>query len=257
MKHRSGKYPDVADNQYKQIASLADELKKLADLRGSGILTNDEFQIQKKILLNSQSAIVKSVLSGEKIAPGPSPVNVKKGESSWYNSKPFNFACIVLIIALLIFTASRLPTGTFKGFSDLHVSSRPSKNDLDFSSEKMVIAFAEAGVKMNTFKPLGYGRMRIPPSKYERKILADGVRRILKDPTSAIFTWDDHIERLPFYCGYVNSKNAFGGYVGNSRVYVLVDKTGKYKILGLVPNPFMRLTVDQVFIEDEAEKRCG
>jgi len=69
----------------------------------------------------------------------------------------------------------------------------------------------------------------------EKEIVADAVRDRLRDPHSAMFKWGpirgetksyDSSEGSTTYCGYVNSRNAFGGFVGDTpyRVFlVFVD----------------------------------
>ena len=67
----------------------------------------------------------------------------------------------------------------------------------------------------------------------EKEIVADAVRDRLRDPNSAMFKWGpiqsetqsfDSGEGSTTYCGYVNSRNAFGGFVGDTpyRVFLVV-----------------------------------
>ena len=48
----------------------------------------------------------------------------------------------------------------------------------------------------------------------------DAVRDKLKDPASAEFSgsfFSDKFNGIPMACGYVNSRNSFGGFTGNQR----------------------------------------
>lgn len=53
-------------------------------------------------------------------------------------------------------------------------------------------------------------------SNKDKSIISDAVREKLSDPDSAKFKWLPVItnELAGSYCGLVNSKNRFGGYVG-------------------------------------------
>ncbi len=70
----------------------------------------------------------------------------------------------------------------------------------------------------------------------EKAIVADVLRDRLRDPASAMFKWgslqgavksyDDSSETCIVYCAYVNSRNAYGGFVGDTpfRMFlVLID----------------------------------
>lgn len=59
----------------------------------------------------------------------------------------------------------------------------------------------------------------------EKEVVSDAIKDRLRDPTSAMFKWGpikgetkptDGNEATTTYCGYVNSRNAFGGYVGDT-----------------------------------------
>jgi len=68
----------------------------------------------------------------------------------------------------------------------------------------------------------------------EKKIVADVLRDRLRDPASAMFKWgplqgavksyDDSSETSIVYCAYVNSRNAYGGFVGDTpfRVFLVL-----------------------------------
>jgi|SRR5437868_3317572 hypothetical protein len=56
-----------------------------------------------------------------------------------------------------------------------------------------------------------------------------GIRAILKDPDSAIFSRVQIADRLKggdptVVCGVVNAKNSFGGYAGARRFYVMLSE---------------------------------
>lgn len=68
----------------------------------------------------------------------------------------------------------------------------------------------------------------------EKAIIVKAVKRDLVDPESARFKWVklapeiNTKDALAWYCGLVNSKNSFGGYVGDAPFAVLVAwKNGK------------------------------
>jgi hypothetical protein len=52
------------------------------------------------------------------------------------------------------------------------------------------------------------------PSKATELLAREAVRRVLKDPASARF--NAALQYPEAVCGFVNSKNAYGGYVGES-----------------------------------------
>ncbi|GEP11122.1 hypothetical protein [Methylobacterium gnaphalii] len=60
-------------------------------------------------------------------------------------------------------------------------------------------------------------------SERERRIIMAYVANQLSDPTSANFT-NVRKGKASGYCGYVNSKNRFGGYVGPKLFYVDIDQ---------------------------------
>lgn len=74
-------------------------------------------------------------------------------------------------------------------------------------------------------------------SKKERTIVETAVKSSLKDPASATFKW---LPLLPSadpaqpYCGLVNAKNSYGGYVGDAPFLVMVVTEGGDKILHAV-----------------------
>lgn len=62
----------------------------------------------------------------------------------------------------------------------------------------------------------------------EKQVIMDVVNSRLKDPYSAKYTWQDY-KGGETYCAWVNSKNSYGGYVGNQVIIMAVkyDKKGK------------------------------
>lgn len=82
------------------------------------------------------------------------------------------------------------------------------------------------------------GPMRVLTSA-EKKAISDVVRGQLKDPNSAMFKWPqiraDRPATAPsFYCAWVNSKNSFGGYVGDKAFGVYISKPEKQLIVTTV-----------------------
>jgi hypothetical protein len=52
------------------------------------------------------------------------------------------------------------------------------------------------------------------------------VSQQLKDPESARFRWNPSVLDENIYCGFVNARNSFGGYVGYRVFFVNYFKTG-------------------------------
>lgn len=86
----------------------------------------------------------------------------------------------------------------------------------------MKVGFALLMYEAALFFPLASSPSRAlaDPSPAQRAItaedkiaVADAVRAKLKDPDSARFRWLPSASGLT-YCGFVNSKNSFGGYTG-------------------------------------------
>lgn len=67
------------------------------------------------------------------------------------------------------------------------------------------------------------GAMARELSTEEKQVIASAVKRVLRDPASASFKWGeikgeeriDSSNASAVYCGYVNSRNAYGGFVGD------------------------------------------
>jgi hypothetical protein len=53
----------------------------------------------------------------------------------------------------------------------------------------------------------------------EENKIKELIKKDLLDPESATFKFQDKKDSELFYCGTVNSKNSFGGYVGNKRFF--------------------------------------
>lgn len=75
-------------------------------------------------------------------------------------------------------------------------------------------------------------------TRAEKKIIAKELAAELKDPKSSRFKWAKYpksSEAMVFYCGQVNSKNSFGGYVGfRSYIAFVLNKNGKIVSAGLI-----------------------
>lgn len=75
-----------------------------------------------------------------------------------------------------------------------------------------------------------------PLTAAEKKIIMAGVAKGLKDPESARFRWSPYpksSEELVTYCGQVNGKNTYGGYVG-FRNYIAGVMVNNGRIAGAV-----------------------
>jgi hypothetical protein len=73
----------------------------------------------------------------------------------------------------------------------------------------------------------GGGRRPLTPS--EKKLIENAVRERLRDPESARFEWLQVVELSTdkdtnTYCGFVNAKNSFGGYVGKQLFTAVLTK---------------------------------
>ncbi|STD30339.1 hypothetical protein DCF79_04765 [Edwardsiella tarda] len=64
----------------------------------------------------------------------------------------------------------------------------------------------------------------------EKQVIMDVVNSRLKDPYSAKYTWQDY-KGGETYCAWVNSKNSYGGYVGNQVIIMDVRKDNLGKIV--------------------------
>lgn len=60
----------------------------------------------------------------------------------------------------------------------------------------------------------------------ERAEVARAVQSGLMDPSSAMFLWTTHTGDPVLYCGLVNAKNSFGGYVGFTPYMVFIVPNG-------------------------------
>jgi len=56
----------------------------------------------------------------------------------------------------------------------------------------------------------------------EKSVISKSILESLKDPESARFKWPPYVDGSDLYCGYVNAKNSFGGYVGDARFAAFV-----------------------------------
>ncbi|WP_035892175.1 hypothetical protein ACP26C_13585 [Franconibacter helveticus 513] len=86
----------------------------------------------------------------------------------------------------------------------------------------------QADVKENEgVKPIANPKHRtLTPS--ERKAVEDAISDQLKDPYSAKFKHSQFISNgNGEYCGYVNSKNSYGGYVGDTPFLVMITGKGR------------------------------
>ena len=89
----------------------------------------------------------------------------------------------------------------------------------------------------------------------EKKIIADGVAKGLKDPDSAHFQWNAYPVSTTdsvFYCAKLNSKNSYGGYVGFSPyIAEVMQPGGKIRRADLISTD----STYPMVIEAECKKR--
>lgn len=60
-------------------------------------------------------------------------------------------------------------------------------------------------------------RVKLPPrqiTEADKAAIRETIKRQLKDPESARFRWVAYTGLDELYCGFVNAKNSYGGYVG-------------------------------------------
>ncbi|WP_153003889.1 hypothetical protein [Aureimonas ureilytica] len=64
------------------------------------------------------------------------------------------------------------------------------------------------------------------PTTKDNSAIADAFEKVLKDPDSARFPViyaRKAQSGLIYYCGFVNSRNSYGGYVGNQPFFAMGD----------------------------------
>lgn len=76
-------------------------------------------------------------------------------------------------------------------------------------------------------KPLGEPRSLTPE---EKSVIVSALDKELKDPDAAKYKWFKY-NGYHHYCGMINGKNAYGGYIGYTHYLVEVtkDTSGKIK----------------------------
>lgn len=74
-------------------------------------------------------------------------------------------------------------------------------------------------------------------SEEEKSSIREAVKRDLKDPDSAKFRWNPNKLHGVAYCGFVNSRNSYGGYVGFSPFMVFFDKRRQIDNVEIADDP--------------------
>lgn len=73
----------------------------------------------------------------------------------------------------------------------------------------------------------------------EKAAIGRAVALTMKDPDAAEFIWAPFViakrEGISDYCGLVNGKNAYGGYVGYQRFYSQLQFDGSGKLINVFP----------------------
>ncbi|MEL7683285.1 hypothetical protein AAG594_03020 [Citromicrobium bathyomarinum] len=67
-------------------------------------------------------------------------------------------------------------------------------------------------------------QLHAPFTEEERAIIRKAVSRELRDPSSAQFRWNER-KKNAVYCGFVNGRNAYGGYVGFTLFYLIYSES--------------------------------
>lgn len=74
-----------------------------------------------------------------------------------------------------------------------------------------------------------------PITDAEKDVIRQAVKKKLIDPGSAQFRWNPQVLDSVTYCGFVNSKNRMGGFVGYSLYQILLtekDRTAIFVQMG-------------------------
>lgn len=91
----------------------------------------------------------------------------------------------------------------------------------------------------------------------EKKLIGPALAKGLKDPDSAKFSWGKVPKQMPpaefYYCGMVNAKNSYGGYVGEkpfvAMFFVLNNKILSGSIIGMGSNAIATSVVEKTCTE--------
>ncbi len=87
-------------------------------------------------------------------------------------------------------------------------------------------------------------------SKSQKELVYKGVRESLKDPDSAKFgTMKSGVDEknLISVCGYVNSKNSYGGYVGMTRFLGVINpETNNFGIVDIADSSGIELVCERL-----------
>ena len=96
----------------------------------------------------------------------------------------------------------------------------------------LVVTAALAGCVTDGAAPLGYREL----GSDEKKVIADAVGRVIKEPASAKYRWAKFPSMAAGdvnYCAAVNAKGALPGYSGN-QIYIAVVGTESGKVKSAV-----------------------
>lgn len=92
----------------------------------------------------------------------------------------------------------------------------------------------EAGLPCNRSTPDQSVAPRRSLSAVEKAAIVEAVTAQMKDPLSAQFKWPMMRGDAGTYCGYVNAKNSFGGYVGFHLFAVFVSREKRGQSIAFV-----------------------
>lgn len=119
-----------------------------------------------------------------------------------------------------------------KDFTNFSVSDKITQKTEQWSECSLI---KQSGNKpSNSTKPSHWDRRNL--TNAERKYVENAIRNRLKDPDSAKFKHSMYVSNGEgAYCGLVNSKNSYGGYVGDSPFMALIThKNGKATGAGVI-----------------------
>lgn len=143
-----------------------------------------------------------------------------------------------LAVGVILLTS---PAGAQTGFSgsirnvdDLGSGSSPPRH---LSDSAATLEQTQDAIRRGLLPPRGSATIEL--GDLERSVVADGIGRKLRDPTSAQFEFPKY-NGSAHYCVLMNAKNGHGGYVGVRPVHV--DVVGG-------PNGKIR-AVSRVYFED-------
>lgn len=88
-----------------------------------------------------------------------------------------------------------------------------------------------------------------PLTEADKAAIRQAIKRELTDPDSAQFRWNPERRDSVIYCGFVNSRNRFGGYAGFTLYEVMIDQRGVFLV------QLVRDDTDAIVVETMCSQR--